>query len=63
MVIYGQPSHNLFLLTDWQVILTVKDPFFKNINKHFIERLPRFDMQTFPFLMMSGESSFNLLNV
>ena len=63
MVVYGQPSHNLFLLTDWQVILTVKDPFYKNINKNYIAALPGFDIQEFPFLLMSGDRSFNLLNV
>lgn len=63
LIIYGQPSQNLFLVTDWQVLHTVKDPFQENINKQFIMPLPRFHETKFPFLMMSGDSSFSLLNV
>ena len=35
----------------------------KNQNKYSIEPIPGFDIEKFPFLVCSGESSFNLFSV
>ena len=62
MVIYGQPTH-LFIVHNWKVLNKIEDDDSKNIDKHFICPIPNFHEKEFPFLVMSGESSFNILNV
>ena len=62
MVFYATPTH-LFIVHNWKVIMTVKDEVEKNTHKQFISPLPKFHEENFPFLLLSGESSFNILNV
>ena len=62
MVIYGRVVH-LFIIHDWEFVMKIEDDDFKNTNKYFINPIQNFDEKTFPFLVMSGESSFNILNV
>ena len=62
MVIYAQPTH-LFIVHNWKVLKRIEDDDSKNIAKFFISPIPNFDETTFPFIVMSGESSFNILNV
>lgn len=62
MAIYARPAH-LFIVHDWQVIRRIEDADAKNQNKYAIERMPGFDDVTFPFLVCSGESSFNLFSI
>ena len=62
MVMYGRPTH-LFIVHNWQVIRKVQDADQKNQNKYAIDVMPGFDEQTFPFLVCSGESSFNIFSV
>ena len=62
MAIYARPAH-LFIVHDWEVVRRIEDSDMKNQNKYSIEPIPGFDIEKFPFLVCSGESSFNLFSV
>ena len=61
-IFYGRQEH-LFLVKDWEVTRRINDPDSKNINKYSLSPLEGFDLDTFPFVVTSGESTFNLVNV
>ena len=42
--------------------MRIEDQDFKNINKYFIETMPGFDEETFPFVVLSGAGSYNIIN-
>ena len=54
---------NLLIVKDWQVTQEIDDPVIENIGKYWICHLPFFNETTFPFLIVSGMKSFNLVNV
>ena len=62
IAVYARPSH-LFIVHDWQVMRRLDDSDAKNQNKYSIEPMPGFDLVKFPFLVCSGEGSFNLFSV
>ena len=62
MVIHATLTH-LFIVNDWKVLHRIDDGDSKNREKHFISPIPNFDEVKFPFIITSGESSFNILNV
>ena len=62
MAIYARPAH-LFIVENWQVMRRIEDPDAKNVHKYAIAVMPDFDLVKFPFLVCSGESSFNLFSV
>ena len=43
--------------------MKIDDPDGKNINKYAIVPFLGFDLKTFPFIVTSGESTFNIVNV
>ena len=51
------------ILHDWQVVNLIVEPVFGNTLKYWIEPLPGFNEDTFPFVVISGWESFNLINV
>ena len=59
---YGRQAH-LFIVEDWKVMKKIDDPDGKNINKYSFQVFPGFDLKNFPFIVSSGESSFNIINV
>jgi len=59
---YGRQAH-LLIVEDWKVMRKIDDPNPGNINKYCFMVFPGFDLKTFPFIVSSGESSFNLVNV
>ena len=61
-VFYGRQEH-LYLVKDWSVTRRINDPDSKNINKYSINMFEGFDIETFPFVVTSGESTFNIVNV
>ena len=62
MIIYGRLTH-VFIVDSWEIVKRVEDSDFKNIDKYFMTTMPGFDEETFPFILLSGESSINILNV
>ena len=62
MCFYGRQEH-LFIVHDWKVVRRINDPDQKNINKYSLNPFPGFDLDSMPFLVSSGESTFNLINV
>ena len=61
-VFYGRQEH-LFIVKDWKVVKRINDSDSKNINKYSINMFHGFDINNFPFIVTSGESTFNILNV
>ena len=53
---------DLLLIHDWQVSRVLKDPQISNY-KTWIETLPGFDSNVFPFLVCNGKGSINLINI
>ena len=62
MVFYGRQEH-IFLVHNWQVTRRINDPDTKNINKYTYYLFPEFDEEDFPFIVSSGESTMNIVNV
>lgn len=52
----------MFIIRDWQVAQKIDDPNESNIRKLSFNFFPGFSQESFPFLVVSGDSSFNLIN-
>ena len=61
-VFYGRQEH-LFIVKNWEVSRRINDNDSKNINKYSINMFHGFDLNDFPFIVTSGESTFNIVNV
>ena len=59
---YGRQEH-IFLVNNWKVTRRINDPDTKNINKYTYYQFPEFDEEDFPFVVSSGESTMNIVNV
>lgn len=62
MIFYARQT-NILLVSKWVVTKVIEDPNLKNINKYSFNSFPNFDLDNFPFVVVSGESTFNILNV
>lgn len=62
MIFFARQEH-LFVVHNWKVVGVIRDRDTKNINKYSITPFPGFDANTFPFVVTSGDSTFNLVNV
>ena len=56
-------SRDLLIIQDWKVISQIIDPEYSNTQKYWIEALPGFDENEFPFVVCSGWLTFNIINV
>ena len=54
---------DILIAHDWKVVHLIRDTNQFNIDKHWIALLPDFNENTFPFIVFSGNGSFNLVNV
>ena len=54
---------DLMIIDDWTVLHTIVDPVSGNTEKFWLSPLPSFDLQTFPFVVSSGNNTFNVVNV
>ena len=54
---------SLLIAHRWKIVQIVKDPIVGNIDKCWMCTLPGFDDKLFPFVVISGYMSFNILNV
>ena len=62
MVVAVHPNE-LVVVHNWTVRARIPDLNPANISKYWIQPMPRFDAAKFPFLVCSGEATFNLVNV
>ena len=62
MIVHIIPT-DLLLVQNWQVVHLFEDPSRNNIHKFWIAPLPVFNEVAFPFLVVSGSKTFNLINV
>ena len=53
----------MLLMKVWEVMCRTNDPDSRNINKCSLISLEGYDLDMFPFVVTSGESTFNLVNV
>ena len=58
-----QDGTHILLIANWEVITVIKDPSNGNWQKYWIQKMPGFDEETFPFCITQGAQSFNLINV
>ena len=63
LLVYAYNSKLLLILDNWQAIHEIKDPNPGNIYKCWISTVPLFDTETFPFIIVSGYESYNIVNV
>ena len=63
LLVYADSSKLLLIFDKWQAIHEIKDPNTGNIYKCWISTVPLFDTETFPFVVVSGYESFNIVNV
>ena len=54
---------DLLIFHDWKFVHLIEDKQAGNTEKIWIDTLPGFDLQLFPFLVLCGRESFNLLNL
>ena len=62
MVAHVSPT-DLLVIIDWEVTAYIHDQQTGNHYKTWFAPLPDFDVDTFPFLVVSGRESFNLINL
>lgn len=53
----------ILLIDNWQLVGNIIDPDPANWDKCWLAPLPDFNFYTFPFVILSGRISYNLLNV
>ena len=64
MIVYSdEDGHLLFIIHDFKVIMTIREPMSGNGSKDWIKPLPQFDLDKYPFLIVSGKETFSLINV
>ena len=64
MIVYSSENgHKLFVIFHFKVIKTICEPISGNGELYWIRSLPQFDIEKYPFLLVSGAKSFSLINV
>ena len=53
----------ILIIENWEITKQIDDRDEKNTNKLSIAPVLGFDEVTFPFIILTGQSSFNILNV
>ena len=53
----------MLVIDDWKITAVIHDSNTINSEKYWISKLPDFDIEEFPFLIVSGRESFNLINI
>ena len=55
---------DLLIVHDWEVVSgIIQEPYPGNDQKYLMAALPGFDIETFPFVVVSGRKTINLVNV
>jgi hypothetical protein len=64
MMFYSdEDGHLLFIVDNWKVVMTIKEPSSGNGSKDWIRPLPQFDINKYPFLIVAGKETFSLVNI
>ena len=61
-LVHVRPT-NLLVVNNWQVSYSISESDSENIHKYWLIPLPRFDVDKFPFIVCSGYSSYNIVNI
>ena len=62
MLVHITPT-DLLIMIDWQVIDYIQDNQKGNLYKTWFAPLPGFDEELFPFIVVSGRESINLISL
>ena len=62
MLLFIVPT-DLLITHKWKVVSRIEDPNVNNIQKYWFCELPNFNAETFPFVLVTGWESFNLVNI
>ena len=62
MIVHVSPA-DLLLIVDWRLYSYISDEHKGNHYKTWFAPLPDFNVETFPFIVVSGRESFNLVNL
>ena len=62
LILHVNPK-DLLLTVDWQVVKRITEQSPGNGQKYWMCKMPGFDEKEFPFIVVSGRESFNLINV
>ena len=61
LIIYNDP--NILICHDWLVIHTIPEAIPGNTDKYWISKLPFFDFEKLPFVVISGKEAYSIINV
>ena len=61
LIIYNDPC--ILICHDWKVIHTIGEAIPGNKEKFWISKMPFFDLETLPFVVISGKEAYSLINV
>ena len=62
MIVTVHPNE-LLVVHNWKVLDKILDKNQANTSKYWMQMMPGFDEETFPFIVCSGSTTFNLINV
>ena len=51
------------LIHDWKVVKIIDEILAGNGNKDWVKTLPNFDIDTYPFMLVTGKTTISLLNL
>ena len=54
---------DLIVVENWQVTGVITDSNLSNIDKCWLQLMPGFSIEVFPFVIASGKDSINLVNL
>ena len=54
---------DLLIVHNWKAVVTIGDSNPSNFQKYWLAPLPGFDLESFPFVAVSGSETFNIINV
>ena len=61
-IIVAVSKVDLLIITDWKNIQVIKDPYPENV-KTWLQLMPGFNVDMFPFIVCNGANAVNLVNV
>ena len=61
-IIVAVSKVDLLIITDWENIQVIKDPFPENV-KTCLQLMPGFNVDMFPFIVCNGANSVSLVNI
>ena len=53
----------MFIIENFSLLRIIDEPSLQNYNTYWLEKIPGFDLETYPFVISQGSPTFNLINV